>query len=204
MLFSPEIKNDEVQGELILMYSQYLRTYEEFLDFEQKYGKHLITDNQKERLNDKIKDVAKLAQGQMAVDFKFPDADNKEIALSDFKGKVVYIDVWATWCAPCIKEIPSLKKLEEEYHGKDIVFMSVSTDESKDIQKWKDFIQKRELKGIQLFAGDRAKKELMEIYKISGIPRFILVGKDGKLISADALRPSSTDIRAQLDSALAK
>ncbi len=200
----PEIKDEKIKGEIVLRQTSYLKSYDGFLDFEKQYGEYLITDNQKERLKSVIKDVANLSQGQVAVDFKFPDINGKEVALSDFKGKIVYIDIWATWCGPCVKEIPHLKKLEEEYHGKDIVFLSVSTDGNKDIQKWKDFIKSRELKGIQLFAGDKSKKELLEPYKISGIPKFILIGKDGKLITVDAPRPSNPEIKVLLNATLKK
>ncbi|MDR1633315.1 MAG: TlpA family protein disulfide reductase [Dysgonamonadaceae bacterium] len=138
-----------------------------------------------------------------AIDFKFADVNGKETALSDFKGKVVYIDIWATWCAPCRREFPFLKKLESEYHGnKDMVFIGVSVDRSRDQQIWKDFLIKESLPGVQLFAGDAANKSLIKPYKINGIPRFILVGKDGKLIFADAPRPSSGKIRAVIDEAL--
>jgi len=200
----PQIVNDKIKGEVVLMQTNFIKSYDGFLDFESKYGKYLITDRQKERFKSLIAKVAENNQGQTAIDFKFPDTTGKEVALSDFKGKVVYIDVWATWCGPCIKEIPALKKLEEDYHGKDIVFMSVSTDDTKDKQKWLDFIKNRELKGVQLFAGDNRGKDLMEPYKISGIPRFILVGKDGKLVSADAPRPSSSEIKVLLDATLKK
>ncbi|MDU1892894.1 MAG: TlpA disulfide reductase family protein [Dysgonomonas sp.] len=198
----PKIANETIKGEVVLMQTRYIKSYEGFLDFEKKYGQYLVTDSQKDRFKGVVSKVADNKKGQQAIDFKFPDINGKDIALSDFKGKVVYIDVWATWCAPCIKEIPELKKLEEEYHGKDIVFLGVSIDRSKDKDKWKTFLEKREMKGIQIFAGDKAQKELKDPYKIATIPRFILVGKDGKLISGDAPRPSSTEIRLLLDSTL--
>ncbi|MBK5721969.1 TlpA family protein disulfide reductase [Dysgonomonas sp. Marseille-P4677] len=200
----PEITNSEIKGELVLWQSHYLKSYEEFLDFEQKYGKYLITEDQKDRFKDTIKAVASLAQGQEVVNLKFPDINGKDVAMSDLRGKIVYIDIWATWCGPCIKEIPALKKLEEEYQKQDIVFLGINTDVSKDIQKWKDFIKNRNLKGVQVFAGDNAKKDLLDIYKIAGIPRFMLIGKDGKIISADAPRPSSPEIRPLLDASLRK
>ncbi|KAA6310638.1 hypothetical protein EZS27_038088, partial [termite gut metagenome] len=84
----------------------------------------------------------------------------------------------------------------------DLIFLSVSVDASKDKQKWADFVRKEELKGIQLFAGDAANSALMKPYNVTGIPRFILIGKDGNLISKDAPRPSSNEIKTVLDAAL--
>ena len=75
---------------------------------------------------------------------------------------------------------------------------------SKNIQKWKDFVIKEQLPGVQLFAGDMAGPALSKPYKITGIPRFMLVGKDGSLIYMDAPRPSSSEIRAVLNDALKK
>jgi thiol-disulfide isomerase/thioredoxin len=145
----------------------------------------------------------KFSSGKDAIDFRFSDVNGKQVALSDFKGKVVYIDVWATWCAPCRAEIPHLKKLESEYEANDkIVFIGVSVDKTNDLQKWKDFLIKEQLPGIQLFAGDAAKEQLLDPYKITGIPRFILVGKDGKLANVNAPRPSSERIRALLQETL--
>lgn len=112
------------------------------------------------------------------INLTFPNAEGNDISLSDFRGKVVYIDIWATWCGPCKKEMPAMKALEAEYKdNKDIVFMGISVDASKNIQKWKDFVIKEQLPGVQLFAGDMAGPALSKPYKITGIPRFMLVGK---------------------------
>jgi len=201
--FVDRIKSPVLKGELAVMFSKNNKTLAGFEEFRKSYEKYVITDSQKARWRDTEIALNDNAVGNNAIDFKFADINGKEIALSDFKGKVVYIDVWATWCGPCKKEFPAMKELEAEYHNnKDMVFMGVSVDIGKDIQKWKDFLEKEQLPGIQTFAGDAAQKDLMGPYKIKGIPRFILVGKDGKLILADAPRPSSGEIRAILNDAL--
>ena len=98
-----------------------------------------------------------------------------------------------------------MKELEAEYHGNDnMVFMGISVDTTEDKQKWLTFLEKEQLPGLQVFAGDAANNALMRPYKITSIPRFILVGKDGNLIFADAPRPSSDEIRTVLNSALSK
>ena len=71
------------------------------------------------------------------------------------KGKYLYIDVWATWCAFCKREIPLLKRLEEEYHGKNIEFVSISVDDKKQHDKWRQTIVDREMTGVQLFSGKK-------------------------------------------------
>ncbi|MDR0506402.1 MAG: TlpA family protein disulfide reductase [Dysgonamonadaceae bacterium] len=196
------IPNDTIKGEFALQYAQRQQTLVGLNDFENRYGKYLITDSQKHRLKNMKKAFPVMAENTPASDFSFPDITGKKVSLSSFKGKAVYIDFWATWCAPCIREIPFLQKLEADYQGKDIVFMSVSFDASKDKTKWKDFVTSKEMKGIQLFAGDEGKTELSEAYKILAIPRFVLVGKDGNIVNSDAPRPSSTELRLLLDSLL--
>jgi thiol-disulfide isomerase/thioredoxin len=137
-------------------------------------------------------------EGEPAVDFTYPDIEGNEVSLSSLQGKLVYVDVWATWCGPCLGEIPSLQKLEEDYHDKNITFLSVSVDTDKDA--WMKMVQEDNLGGIQLWADGWS--QITKDYAIFGIPRFMLFSADGKVISSDAPRPSSGDIRALLDSNL--
>jgi thiol-disulfide isomerase/thioredoxin len=109
-------------------------------------------------------------------------------SLKDFKGKFVYIDVWATWCKPCIGQIPALKELEEEYKGKNIEFVSISTDKKEAYSKWKDMIKEKEMGGVQLWAGDD--QQFSIDYNIRSIPRFIFIDPDGNIVNANAPRPS--------------
>jgi thiol-disulfide isomerase/thioredoxin len=194
-----QVANDTLKGELAAKFASIQRTYPGFLDFKERYGKYLITESQKKKLRDMEIVLNEVKDGNPATDFKFAGKDGKQVALSDFKGKLVYIDVWATWCGPCRQEFPHLKKLESEYHdNKNIVFMSVSTDASKDHQKWQDYLVTEKLTGVQLFAGDDARDGILRPYKIASITRFILVGKDGTIIASDAPRPSSSKIRPLL------
>jgi thiol-disulfide isomerase/thioredoxin len=131
-----------------------------------------------------------LTKGKPAFDFTYESIDGKMVSLSDFKGKYVYIDVWATWCGPCQKEIPLLKELEKEFHGKNIVFMSVSIDKPKDKEKWSTTVKEKELEGIQLIADNEWQSSVAVDYMISGIPRFMLIDIDGNILDSRAPRPS--------------
>ena len=115
-------------------------------------------------------------------------------SLSDFKGKYVYVDVWATWCGPCKAEIPSLKKVEKAYEGKNIEFLSISVDALKDKEAWKKMIAEKEMGGVQLFATNSWESDFVTNYKINGIPRFILIGPNGNIITPDAPRPSDAKL----------
>lgn len=120
-------------------------------------------------------------------------------SLTDLKGSYVYIDVWATWCAPCRAEIPYLKEVEEEYSQKNIKFVSLSIDKVADHDKWTAMVEKENLQGIQLFADNAWASQFVKDYKINGIPRFILIDKEGNVISADAPRPSSEQLKKTFD-----
>jgi thiol-disulfide isomerase/thioredoxin len=137
-------------------------------------------------------------EGEPAIDFNYPDIEGNEISLTSFKGKLVYVDVWATWCGPCKAEIPSLQKLETDYHGKDITFMSVSVDTDK--EDWEKMVAEKELGGVQLWADGWSK--ITKDYAIFGIPRFLLFDAKGNVISTNAPRPSSDEIRELLEANL--
>ncbi len=139
-----------------------------------------------------------------APDFSYEDVSGKKVSLKDLRGKYVYIDVWATWCGPCKMEIPHLSKIEALYEHHKIQFVSLSVDKHADKQKWKDFVQKGNLKGIQLLADKDFQSDFIQKFNINAIPRFILIAPDGKIVSADALRPSNPELKALLDKLLAE
>ena len=142
-----------------------------------------------------------LQVGKIAPDAEFYDAKGNVSKLSDYRGKVLYIDTWATWCGPCKREIPSLKMLEEAYHGKNVQFISVSTD--KDVTAWKTFIAKESMTGLQLHQSQEMEKTMSYLYAVNSIPRFVVIDEAGKIVSVDAPRPSSTeDIHKLIDGVL--
>ena len=131
--------------------------------------------------------------------FDYENHKGGKTKLSDLRGKFVYIDVWATWCAPCLAEIPHLKKVEEAFHGKNIEFVSISIDTQKNHEKWKKFVADKALGGTQLFADNDWNSEFIKAYGINGIPRFILIDPNGNIVEADADRPSSPALTATLN-----
>ena len=137
----------------------------------------------------------RLEKGDPMPELKFTDINGKEMALSSLKGKYVYIDVWATWCGPCRGEIPALKKLEQSLEGKEIAFVSISTDANR--VNWEKMVKEEELKGIQLYAGG-AKDAFSKFFYITGIPRFILLDKQGKILNIDMTRPSNPETEKTL------
>ena len=132
--------------------------------------------------------------------FNYENHKGGTTKLEDLRGKYVYIDVWATWCAPCRAEIPFLKQVEEKFHGKNIEFVSISVDTKKDYEKWKKFVTEKELGGLQLFADNDWNSDFIKAYGINGIPRFILIDPKGNIVNANADRPSSPALTTLLES----
>ncbi|UKJ08822.1 TlpA family protein disulfide reductase [Solitalea lacus] len=162
------------------------------------------SDNQKsfdEKIAETKKLLFNLAPGKNAPAFILKNLNGKEVSLSDFKDKVIYLDFWASWCGPCRGEMPYAKRIKEKYKdNKDVVFLYVSIDEKEDA--WKKGIEENKIEGVHLisngFFSDVPKK-----YMVNGIPRYYLIGKGGEIISNEAPRPSSEEqLTTMIDKAL--
>lgn len=144
-------------------------------------------------INNMYDQIVGTGKGRVAPVFENYEAqDGKLVSLEDLKGQNVYIDFWATWCAPCKKEFPHLKKLKEKYEGSNIVFVGISLDKESKKEAWRKMVEEEGLSGIQLFADNSFDSAFAEAFQVSAIPRFILIDKKGKIVSANAPRPSKT------------
>lgn len=127
--------------------------------------------------------------------------DGKKAKLSDFKGKVTYIDFWATWCGPCCKQIPYLEKLVEKMKdNKDVVFVSISSDT--DREAWLNKLKKDNPTWPQYILPAEECENFFSSMNITGIPRFIILNADGTIAQPNALRPSDEAIESQILSAV--
>jgi thiol-disulfide isomerase/thioredoxin len=143
-----------------------------------------------------------LAPGKPAPEFTCADAYSNNVSLKDLRGKLVYIDFWATWCGPCRQEAPHYRKLQKEYKGKDITFVSISIDDDK--SSWLKSLQDEKPEYISLIADKGWDSEVSKAYQIHGIPTFVLIDREGRIINCGAPVPSSPDVRKLLDEHLIK
>jgi thiol-disulfide isomerase/thioredoxin len=135
--------------------------------------------------------------------FSFLRPDSTELSLSAFKGKFVFIDIWSTWCTPCKAEIPFLKRLEKEFHGQDIVFVSISIDKNPGL--WKSYMAKRAMDGEQLITKSYNKDPFSIKIGLAGIPRFIILDKEGRVVNYNCCqRPSNPLLKTYLTEILNK
>ena len=160
------------------------------------YKSNVKDPDHKKEFWDLYNKMSKISKGEKSVPFNYKDINGKAVKLEDLKGKYIYIDLWATWCTPCVAEIPYLQKLEKEFHGKNIYFVSISSDQN--TEKWEKKVRKDNLGGIQLIMGED--KSFKKAYQISGIPRFILLDPDGRIVEANCTRPSNPKTRELLSS----
>ncbi|SEA57563.1 Peroxiredoxin [Psychroflexus halocasei] len=174
----------------------------DYLDLIKRVTKHKPFIDAAEKRYQEVMSSKSLKEGDFSPEFSYEAVDGSIVNLSEFKGKYVYIDVWATWCAPCIKQSPYLKELEERYHSKNIVFVSISVDKEKFKDTWKQMIVDKELGGIQLFSDKSFDSEFMNAYAVNSIPRFILIDPEGKIVKTEAPRPSFDKTRKLLDELL--
>jgi len=141
-----------------------------------------------------------LKRGAPAPVFAYPDAKGQKVGLEDLRGKVVYVDVWATWCGPCKTEIPHLEKLQEKFHGQPVAFVSVSIDKNADA--WAKMIKEKNMTGLQLLADQAGNSQICKDYKIQGIPRFLLIDQAGNIVNAQADRPSQGTVAREIKALL--
>ena len=119
-----------------------------------------------------------LEKGVPAPDFAFPGLDGKRLRLSDYKGQVVLLNIWATWCAPCVEEMPSMEKLYQELKDEGFKLLAVSVDES-GAEAVTPFMKKHKL-GFPVLLDPRG--EIKSLYQLTGIPESFIIDKNGIIV----------------------
>ncbi|MHA7944630.1 TlpA family protein disulfide reductase [Formosa sp. 3Alg 14/1] len=191
-----EIPNDYIKNNLLNSAAKYDIAYTDNID---TYYNTFIAASTSEANNksftEKYTALKKLSKGEPSPVFTdYVNNAGGTNSLNDFKGKYVYMDVWATWCGPCIAEVPALKKIEKQYHNKNIEFISISIDTQDKREAWSKMIADKALGGVQLLADKDWSTDFIVAYKINSIPRFILIDPNGNIVSWNAPRPSNDEL----------
>jgi peroxiredoxin len=127
----------------------------------------------------RLETLRKLKIGAPAIDFKTTDIAGKDISLADYKGKVVLIDFWATWCAPCRAEMPNVKKVYSDFNGKGFEIIGISMDNSR--AALDSYLEEQNMTWRQIFDGKGWQAELGQLYAVSSIPATFLIDREGKI-----------------------
>ncbi len=125
---------------------------------------------------------------RVAPDFTLMDLEGNQVSLSQFKGKVIYLEMWATWCGPCLEQIPHAEELHKQFKDNpEVVFINVSID--RDTVRWKKKIEDKSMTGIHLLSPGGYESDLKGKYDLTSIPRCILIDKQGIIVEYYAKRP---------------
>lgn len=156
--------------------------------------KNVLDCQEKQEVLSRYKTYAHLAPGKPAPEFKLKDANGNEYTLSDYRGKVVVIDVWATWCGGCIEKLPYFLKIQEKYKDrKDIEFLTISIDQKSAYNRWKFALPRYNLTKITSLIAppDDEVCTFSEDYNITGIPRYFIIDKEGKIVNVYCPSPTN-------------
>lgn len=135
--------------------------------------------------------LAKLATGAVLYQREKGGADDLLLAIKNaFPGKAVYIDCWATWCAPCIGEFPSSNKLSDACQDLPVEFVYLCTSEGSTLEKWKAKIAEHGLKGTHIYVNHSIETAFMELFAKNGYPSYILINAKGEYVASFDKRPS--------------
>lgn len=156
-------------------YKQFL---EEFSDFP-RYTSFLQTF---------YKEIERVSPGQPAIPFSLPNKDNEIVQMKDFRGQYVLLDFWASWCIPCLDEFPHMKELYNDFSRENFEIVAISIEE--DSLRWRESIQKFDNPWPQLYGGNSFEQETFKAYRGGGIPFYMLIGPDGKIVRYNDIRPS--------------
>ncbi|MBI9068138.1 MAG: TlpA family protein disulfide reductase [Salinivirgaceae bacterium] len=192
-MVSAKISNPAIKNYLLyeilssqIKYHGYKNAELLFKTFEMQY-----TDmDKKDELLKNYNKYRELNNNKAAPNFKFEDINGIEYDLSVFKGKYIYIDVWATWCLPCRKEAPFFEKQKQAFINKNVEFVSLSIDKKK--SDWKEYLTVRPMDGNCFWIPNF--ESFLEQYMIKTIPHFIIIDPNGNIVNADAPRPSDEKI----------
>lgn len=176
--------------------SQFLTIADSLVPYLNKTSEYLLKNiadpavvSEFQDLMDKAVVYRKLVRrGQPAPDFALMDSLGNTYTLADFKGKVIYLDVWASWCGPCIAQFPAAKKLYEKYKAEDdLVFLTISVDNKR--ADWDKGLKLHQPGGLQLWAEGGYANSFTKSYGANGIPHYVVIDKEGKIVNFKSPRP---------------
>jgi|GEM_PF-2753000 len=172
--------------------AQYFYNYIPYIVWQVEFCDSLVNDfyalckniSYRELIKKRYESQRDLSSGKVAPDFNLTDVNGKKISLKSLHGKIVFIDFWASWCAPCIAGLPQTLALQEKFKSStDVAFVYINMAEPD--AAWRNAMQKFELSNLNLYADQKQERELRSKYGFNGIPHYVLIDKDGKFISSN-------------------
>jgi len=154
----------------------------------QKFFPQMQTAMFRDTLEHYYNNIQRMKPGNAAPAFTLKNMEGKNVSLSDFKGKVVYLDFWGVYCGHCRYDIENdVPKLHERYKNKDVVFLNVCVDVKE--MEWKENIKKMNLDGINVLAEGWTANPVCINYNVNGVPHYVLIDQKGNIADNNASRP---------------
>ena len=165
--------------------------------------KEVPSEDSKNVIREDVARWEKIGPGKPAPDFSGITPEGKQVSLSDLRGKVVYVDIWATWCGPCVEAFPDSKKLQAAFKENDrIAFLYVSVD--RDTLAWKKMVSGGKVPaGLHMLNGTDKPESVWNLYHVWGVPRYLLIDERGRMVATHAAHPSTGNAPAELRKVLA-
>ncbi len=159
------------------------KTYEEVSKVYNTLDKSIQQTYYGKKLEEMATQMRSTSEGQVAPDFTLNDVNDKPVALSSFRGKIVLLDFWASWCGPCRKENPNVVAAYNKFHSKGLEILGVSLDDNK--SNWQQAIAKDGLTWTHISDLEGWQSKAAQLYGVQSIPANFLLDKDGKIIAKD-------------------
>ena len=134
------------------------------------------------KLESTVEQMRRTAVGSIAPDFTLTTPDGQELSLASLRGNYVLVDFWASWCGPCLREVPNVKKIYDKFHAKGFEILGVSLDEDK--EDWINAIDKHDLNWKHVSSLKGWNCPVAQLYSVTGVPAMFLLDKDGKIIAS--------------------
>lgn len=182
--FLQQYSDSDVAPYFIEMNMLRMMSLEQISSFYDRFTDRVKQTEKGKEIGERIALLKKLAPGSIAPEFELTIPDGKKLALKDLRGHIVLIDFWASWCGPCMDEMPNVKALYEKYHDRGLEIVGISMDNNK--AKWEGAIERAglvwhhvsSLKGMN-------RCPVAKLYQVVAIPKLYIVDKDGKIIAKD-------------------
>ena len=151
---------------------------EEILPYYQQYSMSRDYDLFEERVVENYDKAIRYAVGSLAPEFLLTDVDGVEHSLSAYKGKVIYLNFWASWCHPCLRKMGLIKGIQQEMEEKGVMFVNISVD--KDKESWLRLVKEMDLKGVQLLAPEGINDKVVNLYEVKVLPKYFIIDQNGR------------------------
>ena len=158
-------------------------TYDEVVGFYDNLTERVRQSAPGVDLKKKIDELGMVSVGGVAPNFKARTPEGAELALYDLRGHVVLLDFWASWCGPCMAEMPNVKEIYAKYHDKGLEILGVSLDSDK--EAWVNCIQKNGLAWRHVSSLSKFDCPIAKRFRVTGIPRMYILDESGKIVAQD-------------------